>query len=406
MERLHGGLDAHLDPVSFDVREVVQEQARYGDRAQNVFFGCDVRDDLVERIVFREISFDGAKAYDQVAYAYQYSVMPAENAMVEIAAPLPRSTHLILTDGAKLSISNIGYSMRFDNLVANMWLYYTKQNFSDKRAVSSIYFNSSSSGAVGEIDLNKGAGGAYIYMHYSTVTKTNRPKTDLKIASDFRYDGNNHKLLVEVPTLFEGSNIKYWYTYESETSTRRSLFSSLADFYVSGAGMHTVEYYVEGNSYADQSSTYSQTVIVSKSSNNNLSVNIGSSYMQGEEFFPSLAGKNLSTGSFRYEYSTSGSSAYTSTKPSAPGSYWVRAVIEGDKNCYRYTTRSSGFRINALMAYATIEPIPAQVYTGSAICPEVTVKHGEKILKQDSDYFVSCSNNIDVGTATMIKRTR
>ena len=283
----------------------------------------------------------------------------------------------------------------------NMWLYYTKQNFSDKRAVSSIYFNSSSSGAVGEIDLNKGAGGAYIYMHYSTVTKTNRPKTDLKIASDFRYDGNNHKLLVEVPTLFEGSNIKYWYTYESETSTRRSLFSSLADFYVSGAGMHTVEYYVEGNSYADQSSTYSQTVIVSKSSNNNLSVNIGSSYMQGEEFFPSLAGKNLSTGSFRYEYSTSGSSAYTSTKPSAPGSYWVRAVIEGDKNCYRYTTRSSGFRINALMAYATIEPIPAQVYTGSAICPEVTVKHGEKILKQDSDYFVSCSNNIDVGTATM-----
>ena len=55
VECLHGGFDAHLDPVSLDVREVVHEQARYSDRAQDIFFARDVRDDLMEGVVFRVI---------------------------------------------------------------------------------------------------------------------------------------------------------------------------------------------------------------------------------------------------------------------------------------------------------------------------------------------------------------
>ena len=48
----------------------------------------------------------------------------------------------------------------------------------------------------------------------------------------------------------------------------------------------------------------------------------------------------------------------------------------------------------------TIAAIPDQTYTGSAIEPEVTVTDGETPLTLGTDYTVSCSANINVGTAT------
>ncbi len=55
-------------------------------------------------------------------------------------------------------------------------LYYTKDRFSDNRAVSGISFNDTKSGAIGKnggstgYDLNSGANGDYIYMHFTTGT--------------------------------------------------------------------------------------------------------------------------------------------------------------------------------------------------------------------------------------------
>ena len=57
-------------------------------------------------------------------------------------------------------------------------LYYTKDSFGDRRAVTGIWFNDSASGAVGKndtdeaYDLNKGAGGDDIFMHFSTTVST------------------------------------------------------------------------------------------------------------------------------------------------------------------------------------------------------------------------------------------
>lgn len=53
-------------------------------------------------------------------------------------------------------------------------IYYTKDRFSDGRAVTDIWFNASSGGAVCKdtsataYDLNKGAGGDDIFMHFKT----------------------------------------------------------------------------------------------------------------------------------------------------------------------------------------------------------------------------------------------
>ena len=57
-----------------------------------------------------------------------------------------------------------------------IYLYYTKDYFTDNRAVTGIIFSDTQSGAVGlrgggaGYDLNAGAGGDYIYMHLTTTT--------------------------------------------------------------------------------------------------------------------------------------------------------------------------------------------------------------------------------------------
>jgi hypothetical protein len=52
---------------------------------------------------------------------------------------------------------------------------------------------------------------------------------------------------------------------------------------------------------------------------------------------------------------------------------------------------------NANMA---VEDIASQTYTGSAICPEVVVKDEDAVLVKNTDYTVTCSDNINVGMAT------
>ncbi len=49
----------------------------------------------------------------------------------------------------------------------------------------------------------------------------------------------------------------------------------------------------------------------------------------------------------------------------------------------------------------TVASIPDQTYTGSAICPTVSVTDGETLLKLGTDYTATCTNNKSAGTANM-----
>lgn len=49
----------------------------------------------------------------------------------------------------------------------------------------------------------------------------------------------------------------------------------------------------------------------------------------------------------------------------------------------------------------SVEPIADQIYTGSALMPDVVVKAGSKVLVKDVDYTVLYSNNTNVGTASV-----
>ena len=49
----------------------------------------------------------------------------------------------------------------------------------------------------------------------------------------------------------------------------------------------------------------------------------------------------------------------------------------------------------------TVDAIPAQTATGSALTPAVTVRHGDAVLAAGTDYTVTYANNTAVGTATV-----
>ena len=50
------------------------------------------------------------------------------------------------------------------------------------------------------------------------------------------------------------------------------------------------------------------------------------------------------------------------------------------------------------IADCTVQPISAQIYTGKAVEPEVTVTDGANTLVKGTDYTVAYSNNINVTT--------
>lgn len=78
-------------------------------------------------------------------------------------------------------------------------------------------------------------------------------------------------------------------------------------------------------------------------------------------------------------------------------------TIAGIKNNTGTITKM--FRIIAPLSKCTVAPIPDQQHTGSPITPTVTIKCGNSILVEGTDYTVSYANNINIGTATVTIRS-
>lgn len=221
-------------------------------------------------------------------------------------------------------------------------LYYTKHNFSDKRVVTGISFDDSSSNAITYHndntkpgDFNQGAkpgSSPHIYMHLTTTTKTNRPSSDPVTVNGLVYNGSAQQLL----------NIN-----NSNTGTMMYRMGTSVDFSPSptatAAGTYTVYYHASADDYGNEGNTFSQSVTISKSNNNGVTISCGNA-MENEGPSPSISG-NLSSGSVTYQYSTSQNGSYSSTAPNTAGTYWVRATIAADNNCNAYTTSAVSFTL-------------------------------------------------------------
>ncbi|WP_162164197.1 LamG domain-containing protein [Xylanibacter brevis] len=145
---------------------------------------------------------------------------------------------------------------------SDIHLFYTRTNFSDKRAVSTITVNNESSGSVGwngsgsAADMNRGAGGKYIYLHQYTTSKTCRTTTDVEVYSSLTYDCRDQNL---IKTAGATNNGTVMYKLDNGSWT-----SDVNQMKAKKPGNYTVYYYVKGNSYAGDSETKSQRVTLNK----------------------------------------------------------------------------------------------------------------------------------------------
>ena len=230
----------------------------------------------------------------------------------------------------------------------NLYLYYTKANIG-KQAVSSITVNSTKDGAINcyytngnshetQIDLNRGlSGSSDVYMHLTTATKTNRPSSDPVMASGLTYNGGEQQLIATAATLASG-------TMYYRIGTSGNFTSTVADVKATAAGSYTVYYYAGSNSYSNASSTHSTTVSIGKSVNSGVTVSCAD-IVEGNALNPQLGGTNLSTGAVTYKYCTTQNGTYTTTAPTAAGTYYVKATVAADGNCNEFTTAYATFTI-------------------------------------------------------------
>ena len=149
----------------------------------------------------------------------------------------------------------------------NMYLYYTKENFSDKRAVSDITIysvrdiNEHKSGAIdcykkdgslkeANISLNRGVSNTpYVYMHINTVTKTNRPSVDPVMASNLVYNGSEQMLVSSMGTTYDNTYKMYF----REIGQNQYFYANTAQFTkATNAGTYNVEYKAGSGTYRSE----------------------------------------------------------------------------------------------------------------------------------------------------------
>lgn len=231
----------------------------------------------------------------------------------------------------------------------NLYLYYTKQEYSSTmRAVDGITVNSTKGGSINcyytngnlhedQIDLNRGiSGSGDVYMHLSTTTKKNRPASDPTMKTALVYNGQPLQLVNYNPP----SQCTMYY----RVGTSGSYTSTVANITATNAGTYTVYYYAGSNSYGNSGPTFSKSVTIAKAANSGVTVSCAD-LLEGNAPQPTLGGTNLSTGAVTYKYSTSQNGTYSTTVPTAAGTYWVKATIASDGNCNEYTTAAASFKM-------------------------------------------------------------
>ena len=130
---------------------------------------------------------------------------------------------------------------------------------------------------------------------------------------------------------------------------------------------------------------------------------------------------NLACFNNTYSIALTGGTFDLSTLPGnfdvSKASNWTNATVDGNtltvtglKTDVTYTYdlgngKTVTFTLHPASCTLTesmVEEIPEQVYTGSAVTPDVVLQYGEDTLKKDVDYTVSYTNNQHTGTGNAI----
>ena len=102
-------------------------------------------------------------------------------------------------------------------------------------------------------------------------------------------------------------------------------------------------------------------------------------------------------------YSTTGTVDWSATPitRTLPGETTVYVKVQGDSSHTDSEVKSAKITINKRTITDLIINGTNFVYTGSRITPEITVKYGTTVLTEGTDYTLTFTNNINVGTASV-----
>ena len=118
---------------------------------------------------------------------------------------------------------------------------------------------------------------------------------------------------------------------------------------------------------------------------------------------PSEIECNISGADVTYTYYSDAAGENEISAPSNAGTYYVKGYVAADTNYTAATSPLKEFTINQRnISNADIADIAAQIYSGAALVPGISVTDfsGSKILTGD-DFSVEITNNENVGTATV-----
>lgn len=113
-------------------------------------------------------------------------------------------------------------------------------------------------------------------------------------------------------------------------------------------------------------------------------------------------------GTTKYTYSDSANGIYTSTVPTAAGTYFVKASVDAAAD-YNGCEAKTSFVISAKAMNSQDIAISGvndyYLFTGSAITPEPIVTVNNTVLTKDTDYTVAYENNTAISTNAKVKVT-
>ncbi len=291
-----------------------------------------------------------------------------------------------------------------------IWLYYTRENFKDKRVISeividesetsSVYWTMGKNGGTSKAyDLNDNAGGKYIYLHYKRDYKVNRPAYDPEFYSNLIYTGSAQSLVSYNPT--------------SNSCTMSYCLNSSSGTYVNNptatnAGTYYVYYHANANSYGNQSGNFYRKVVVGTASNSYSTTPKAKSLTYTGSAQELVNAGKAKFGTIEYKLGSQGTYSSSIPKATAKGTYTVYYKVTGNNNYLGLDEKSITVTIGQASNSFTTKPLGKTLtYTGNSqkLMDKVYAKFGTVEYKvNNGSYSTSLPYGTDAGTYTIYYR--
>ena len=267
-----------------------------------------------------------------------------------------------------------------------------------------------SASPVGEYQITltqaEGANPNYaVTMNPGTLTITKAPlEITNATVKDKEYDGNKTATVTEVE--FKGLK-------NNETLTMNTDFTATGEFKDANAGAEkevgvTVTLNTTGTAanYELKSNTLDAKGTIEKRTTQVRFTEIKNAVYTGKPYARENYAVNSENAVFKFFKADGNSLGEEISAPTDVGEYYITAIVEETAN-EKLSAVTEGFEITAKSLAdddITVEAIPNQTYTGSAITPTVTVKFNGKPLAAGTDYDVTygeSNTNVGVNTGTV-----